>query len=75
MRLPIRSTLGCLLDVVSGLYIRCLRFLLDLEPLIDHLKLLHDLLLGMATCFGSRASKIRKTSCPKSRASVSQAPV
>ena len=69
MRLPIRSTLGCLLDVVSGLYIRCLRFLLDLEPLIDHL------ILGMATCFGSRASKIRKTSCPKSRASVSQAPV
>ena len=75
MRLPIRSAFGGFLDVVSSLDIRCLRFLLDLEPLIDHLKLLHDLLLGMATCFGSRASKIRKTSCPESRASVSAAPV
>ena len=46
MRLPIRTSFGCLLDVVSRLDIRCLCFLLDLEPLIDRLKLLHDFLFG-----------------------------
>ena len=52
MRLPISSTFGGLLDVVSRLDIRRLCFLLDLEPLIDHLKLLHDFLLRDGNLLG-----------------------
>ena len=59
MRLPIRSTLGCLLDVVSGLYIRCLRFLLDLEFLIDGIQLCRDFRFGDCNLFWQLGWRIR----------------
>ena len=51
MRFPIRTSFGSLFDIVSRLDIRCLRFLLYLEFLIDGIQLSRDFLLGNCDLF------------------------